>query len=156
MGASGPAEPVVDENGLEILTRQECVRLLLSVAIGRIGVSYDVLPAILPVNFVVDHDRVVLRTASGTKLSAALVGAVVAFEADGFDPVAHTGWSVLVRGAAAVLHDPEEREKASRLPLRPWANSAADHYVAVPLDLVTGRRAGGWDARPLVDWPART
>lgn len=107
-------------------------------------------------NFVLDNDRVVLRTTAGSKLSAALAGAVVAFEADGFDPVAHTGWSVLVRGAASVLESEAERRRAERLPLRPWANSAADHYVAVPLELVTGRRAGGWDSRPLVDWPARS
>ena len=142
-----PGEPAVDENGLEILGRDECLRLLVSVAIGRIGVSYDALPAILPVNFVLDDDRVVLRTTSGSKLSAALAGAVVAFEADGFDPMAHTGWSVLVRGAAAVLEG-ADADRAEQLPLQPWAGPAADHFVAVPLELVSGRRAGASFARP--------
>ena len=38
--------------GLEVLSREECLSLMATVSVGRLGVSIDALPAILPVNFV--------------------------------------------------------------------------------------------------------
>ena len=78
----------------------------------------------------------------GTKLSAAASHAVVAVEADHYDPFSHTGWSVLVQGESRILESPFELEWASALPLRPWARPEADCFIAVPADLVTGRRLG--------------
>lgn len=136
----------LDQNGLEVLEREECLSLLTTVPVGRIGLSVDALPVVLPVNYAVDRprDRLVLRTAEGAKLRAALTGSVVAFESDHIDPFSHTGWSVLVRGSSKVLTDPAEIEEARRLPLRPWANEATDYWVSISTDLVTGRRVRGW------------
>jgi len=136
----------LDRNGLEVLGRDDCLALLRTVPVGRIGLSMHALPVVLPVNFVVDddHDRLVLRTAEGAKLRAALMGAVVAFEADLINPMNHTGWSVLVRGSSSVLIDRDEIDAARRLPLRPWANEATDFWVTVSTDLVSGRRVRGW------------
>lgn len=134
-----PTVPV-DRNGLQSLSREECLYLLGQSAIGRVGVTWDVLPVVLPVNYVLDGDTVVLRTAPGTKLCAALSHTVVAFEIDGFDPVDHTGWSVLVRGPALEVTDEAELERLRRLPLRPWANDDADHFVTIEIELLSGRR----------------
>ena len=40
-----------DRNGLEILDRSECLRLLAGSSVGRVAVSVGALPVILPVNF---------------------------------------------------------------------------------------------------------
>ena len=49
------------------------------------------------VDFVLDRHMVVFRTDAGTKLDAACHGSRVAFEIDGTDAAAHTGWSVCPR-----------------------------------------------------------
>jgi len=130
----------LDDNGLEILERDECYELLRSRSIARVGLSMDALPVVLPVNFVVCDGQVVIRTNEGSKLDAALAHAVIAVEVDDYDPMSHTGWSVLVRGTSRVITDPAERTRAQELWLRPWANEGADRWIAVAIDLVSGRR----------------
>ena len=130
----------VDHNGLTVLSREECLRLLATAHIGRVGLSAAALPVVLPVNFAFDGTDVVIRTAAGTKLDAALRNAVVAFEVDEIDPVYHAGWSVMVTGMARELRTPDELERARALPLRPWAPGARDSYIAIPVQLVSGRR----------------
>ena len=100
-----------DRNGLEVLSRAECLRLLGGARIGRVGLSMGALPAVLPVNFTLVDDAIVLRTAAGSKLDAALANSVVAFEVDSIDPMYHTGWSVLVQGVASEVVDPADRER---------------------------------------------
>src|ERR1700739_3736503 len=78
-------DPALD--GLEELERDECLRLLATAEIGRVIISTGALPAALPVNFFLDGDAIIFRTAPGTKLSAACDHAVVAFEVDSIDPV---------------------------------------------------------------------
>ena len=133
----------VDRNGLEVLGRDECLRLLSSAVIGRLGLSSGALPVVLPVNFLLDGDRVLIRTSPGTKLDRALAGAVVAFEVDDVDPFAHRGWSVLVTGTATTVDDAQELSRIRRLPLAHWAPGTADHVVAISVELVTGRRIRG-------------
>jgi uncharacterized protein len=129
-----------DRHGLEVLSREECLELLGSVAVGRVGLSVEALPVIVPVNFVLDGERIVIGTGAGGKLDAALAGVVIAFETDSWDPISHTGWSVLVRGAASVIDDPDDVRYARRLPLAPWGRPADLRYVTVTTDLVSGRR----------------
>src|SRR6516165_11352239 len=84
----------MDRNGLEILDRAECLHLLSGSVLGRIAVTVGALPVILPVNFLLDGDRILIRTGKGTKLEAATRDAVVAFEVDDVEPFSHSGWSV--------------------------------------------------------------
>ena len=102
----------IDRNGLEVLDRAECIRLLRTVSLGRIGITAGALPTILPINFRVDGERILFRTGVGTKLDAATRGAVVAFEADDFDPMYHSGWSVVVTGIAREVEDPDDARGA--------------------------------------------
>ena len=62
----------VDRNGLEVLDRDECLRLLAFATIGRVGFTSGALPAVLPVNFHLDGERILVRTGRGSKLDAAL------------------------------------------------------------------------------------
>lgn len=133
-----------DYDRLEELSDQECLALLRTVPVGRVGVSVEALPAILPVNFVVDRGEVLFRTVPGTKLDAAIRRVVVAFEADGYDVATGEAWSVLVRGVAEEITDPGRKSEADRLMPRSWAfGDSADHLVRIPITVVTGRRLRG-------------
>jgi hypothetical protein len=127
-----------DHNGLVILSRPECVDLLRSVPVGRIALSVDALPVVLPVNFAMLDDDIVIGTVAGSKLEAAATNAVVAFEADWLD---HDDprWSVLVQGVALEITDPSELDQVRRVPVEPWAGLDG-HYLRISTRFVSGRR----------------
>jgi nitroimidazol reductase NimA-like FMN-containing flavoprotein (pyridoxamine 5'-phosphate oxidase superfamily) len=131
-------------DGFHELGRQECLRRLATVPVGRIVYTRQALPAVLPVNFSVDGDgAVVLRTSAASELVRAVDGAVVAFEADDVDAVRHSGWSVVVTGAATVVTDPAEIERLSRTGPASWAPSPQEVFVRIEPELVTGRELVG-------------
>ena len=118
----------------------ECLRLLASVSVGRVGLSVRALPAVLPVNFALLDGEVVFRTVEGTKFHAAIAGRVLAFEADGYDADGLSGWSVLVQGVSRVVTEPTELHRAKQLTVEPWAVEGADRIVRITSTLVSGRR----------------
>jgi nitroimidazol reductase NimA-like FMN-containing flavoprotein (pyridoxamine 5'-phosphate oxidase superfamily) len=122
------------------LSRADALGLLAGESIGRVGVTVGALPAILPVNYGMLDGMIVFRTAPGTKLSAAVQEAVVAFEVDHADSHARAGWSVLVVGHARRITDAELLERVRALELRPWAPGQRDHFVQISPEMVTGRR----------------
>jgi uncharacterized protein len=140
----------VDRNGLEVLGRDACLCLLAGATLGRIGVSSGALPSVLPVNFRFDGHQILIRTGVGTKLDAAVANAVVAFEVDEIDPVAHTGWSVMITGIARELTDPGELAAAGTPPLARWAPGGDHRVIAISTELVSGRRIVPGLAAPYV------
>jgi nitroimidazol reductase NimA-like FMN-containing flavoprotein (pyridoxamine 5'-phosphate oxidase superfamily) len=130
----------VDRNGLEVLSRDACLRLLATATLGRVGLSIDALPRVLPVNFRFDGRQILIRTGMGTKLNAAANNAVVAFEVDEIDPVAHTGWSVMVTGMARELTDHGELAAAQTPPLARWAPGDDHRVIAISTEVLSGRR----------------
>ena len=130
----------LDRNGLEVLSRAECLRLLAESRVGRVVVTDRALPAAFPVNFALLDGDVVFMTTAGSKLEAAEGEEVMAFEADDIDPVHHSGWSVLIQGLARVISDPDELAHARALRLEPWAPGAQFQFVRIRAELVSGRR----------------
>jgi uncharacterized protein len=131
----------VDRNGLEILDRGECLRLLGGATLGRIGITLGALPTILPINFRLVEERILFRTSVGTKLDAATSNAVVAFEVDDMDPLWHTGWSVVVTGLARELTNPEDAAALDGFDLPYWAPAASgDRIVEISTQMISGRR----------------
>jgi uncharacterized protein len=122
------------------LSKSECFALLARERLGRVAVVDDLGPVVFPVNFVLDRHMVVFRADEGTKLDAACRGSRVAFEIDGADVAAHTGWSVLVRGEAIEVTGPAELARLRKLSLDPWAPGAKAHYVRILPAVLTGRR----------------
>jgi len=125
---------------LEDLTRQECYRLPRESAgkIGRVGVSFEALPAILPVNYAMIDDTIVFRTGQGTKLHAAICNAVVAFEVDDSDT--SSGWSVLVVGHTVEVTEPEEIAAALAVIPDGWVPGEHEHVVRITFSRIGGRR----------------
>ncbi len=73
------------------LTAGESWRLLAGTSLGRIVFTQHAMPAIRPVNHLVDDEPVIIRSHLGAAITgrAAGDGAVVCYEADAIDPVRH-------------------------------------------------------------------
>jgi hypothetical protein len=85
------------------LDEQESIDLLRTTTIGRIAYSQAALPAIRAVSYSLLDESLVIPARAGSSLAQATRGAVVAFEADSYDPAARTGWSVSVVGPSRVV-----------------------------------------------------
>lgn len=126
-------------NGMEVLHRDECMHLLRNGAIGRIGVSSAALPVVVPVNYALSGDTIVLRTARDSRLAAATANAVVAFEVDDLDR-SGDGWTVLVTGIADEVTDPDEWARCRELLCGPWGPRGDERFVRISTDIVSGQR----------------
>lgn len=136
--------PPIDRLGLEVLTTADCWSLLAGTPVGRIGFIHGGEPVVLPVTFSVTGRTIVFRTGLGSKMSAAYTGQIVAFEIDGWDAEAHTGWSVLASGRLETVHAKEAVAQFEATHLVPWLSSARDGvWMRIAIEQVSGRRLGG-------------
>jgi hypothetical protein len=120
------------------------MRPLATVGHGRVVFTSNALPAIRPVNHLIDDGRVIVRTRLTAKVSAAVrskadAGVVVAYEADDLDPQQRLGWSVVVTGLATTVSDPDQVARYEQL-LHPWVNKVMDTVIAIEPEIVTGIR----------------
>ncbi|MFD6229681.1 pyridoxamine 5'-phosphate oxidase family protein [Streptomyces sp. NPDC060232] len=140
---------MLQNDGFRALDRQECLLLMTKVPVGRVVYTRQALPAVLPINFSLDADAAVLLCTSPTSdLVDAIDGAVVAFEADGFDAATRSGWSVVVTGRASVVTDPAERERLARYSPHSWMPSRDRVFVRIECEMITGRELMGSRATP--------
>lgn len=126
----------------DVMSRLECYQMLATTVVGRIGVIVEEYPLIIPVNYATDGDAVVLRTAPGTVVAHA-DGAKVTFQVDGFDSAEKSGWSVLLRGQAAVLTVEDSNELIERTRethVLPWAPGQRHLWMRINPDSISGRR----------------
>lgn len=131
---------MVHNDGFRALDRQECLRLLGKVPVGRVVYTRQALPAVLPVNFSLDADSSVLvRTSARSDLAHAVDGVVVAFEADEFDAETRSGWSVVVTGRAHVITDSAEHERLLRTGPDSWMPIQDNVFIRIEATMVTGR-----------------
>ena len=146
LGAGGQAPPgrtpLAGSPALESLTPAECRRLIEPGGIGRIAVVTASGLMVLPVNYVMVANTIVLRTGSGT-LIAAHAADDVTFQVDHIDDALGQGWSVLVRGPAHRVAQPGElRHLREHTALTPWAGGDREVYVRIVPVHVSGRRVG--------------
>jgi nitroimidazol reductase NimA-like FMN-containing flavoprotein (pyridoxamine 5'-phosphate oxidase superfamily) len=133
-----------DHAGLEILPFEECLRLLASVPVGRVGFMADGELLILPVNHVVDGQDVAFRTAYGSKLSAAEGQRLATFEADHYNEQTRSGWSVVVTGRAEAVDAEADVQRLARRGLHPWV-TAVQHpfWIRIRPTSISGRQTPG-------------
>jgi nitroimidazol reductase NimA-like FMN-containing flavoprotein (pyridoxamine 5'-phosphate oxidase superfamily) len=131
----------VDHSGLGVLAEEECLYRLRTARVGRVAFLSDGYPIILPVNHGMDGMSVVFRTNLGSKLGVAENEMPVAFEVDGIDADRRTGWSVVIRGDAQAVYDPDHVARLNRLGIWPWADAARrGHWVRIRTHEMTGRK----------------
>ena len=126
---------------LEHLSRSECLNLLALAQVGRVGLVIADQTEILPVNYALDGETILFRTAEGSVLNHASM-ADVAFEVDHLDERARTGWSVLVKGHADDIADAIDAtsERLRRLTLVTWTPGSRQRWFVIRPRSITGRR----------------
>jgi nitroimidazol reductase NimA-like FMN-containing flavoprotein (pyridoxamine 5'-phosphate oxidase superfamily) len=130
----------IDRAGFEVLSPEECLRLLASSQWGRVAISIGALPAILPVRFALDdQQQIVFRAGPKTALASGTCSEVVAFQVDGTDDD-KSHWSVLATGVARHLSG-ADADQAARSGLPSWSADAEDHLVAIHPEVLSGRRS---------------
>jgi len=124
-----------------VLDEAECLRLLASTTVGRVGFVVDERPIVLPVNYALDGRTVVFRTGEGTVLNKTALQ-MIAFEVDKIDDTTHSGWSVLAQGVAQDVGDAIDTrsEQLRQLALVTWAPDRRDRWFRLDVDTLTGRR----------------
>ena len=112
---------------------------------GRVVFTMQALPAIRPVNHLIDGKTIVIRSHLGSAITghASADGAVVCYEADDIDPVRHTGWSVIATGLARLVTSPEAVGRYQQV-LEPWVAKPMDQVIAITPQMMTGIRLAGW------------
>ncbi|MFC8448897.1 helix-turn-helix domain-containing protein [Kitasatospora sp. NPDC057223] len=121
------------------LTPDECWDRLSDHGVGRVALSAESGPAVLPVNYLVDARSLVYRTAR-RGIAAVAEGSEVAFEVDQVNELLSDGWSVLVVGSAEHITDIDTvRRLADQPGAVPWAPGPRDLWVRVVPSRVTGR-----------------
>lgn len=131
---------VTDHRGLRVMSLDECVRLIPTQVLARLAFVFDGEPVILPVTVGLDDLAVVFRTSWGTKMQAAIDGQPVAIEVDQVDPAKRTGWSVVVKGIASVVYDPEQTQRWERLRVPYWLDHTDETFwIRVIPEEVSGR-----------------
>lgn len=121
---------------LRELGREECLSLLRSQRVGRIAFTDDSGPDVLPINYVMDGEDILVTTTGYGAIARAATGARVAFEIDGIDEFNEAGWSVVVRGRATreSPFDPTVERP------QPWADGTRTYLLRISGDVITGRR----------------
>jgi nitroimidazol reductase NimA-like FMN-containing flavoprotein (pyridoxamine 5'-phosphate oxidase superfamily) len=144
LGAGANVPPSQDRlAGLHFISKlmpDECRRLIAPGGVGRIAFGTPTGPVVVPVNFAVLADAIVVRTAEGTVIDGR-ADEQVALEVDHIDEALCQGWSVLVRGPAhRVTHPAELRHLQEDAVVWSWAGGEREVYVRIVPREVSGRR----------------
>lgn len=132
---------------LKDISYDECVTLLGEETVGRVALCLPDGPHIVPVNYVVDGEAIIFRTAPYSVLGTHANGAKVAFEVDRLDHERSLGWSVVAVGRCGLVESAVDvsRYRATDGP-RPWAAGSRLMHLRLPWSTLSGRRAGNWAA----------
>jgi uncharacterized protein len=133
---------------LEELTYSECRALLAGGVFGRVALCTPKGARILPVNYSVVGEAVILRTSADGVIGTSDWELPMAFEVDHVDYNELTGWSVVAAGCGERVEDPEMLARIKRTwDPRPWASGDRPLYVRIAWSDLTGRRLGPGSTR---------
>ena len=126
----------MDEDVVTELSPEECWEMLRDEEFGRLAYRLVDEVHITPINYAVEGDSLLFRTAEGNKLLAVVMGSEVAFEIDRYGE--ESARSVVVRGTARLLPE-DEAHRADKVPLRPWVPTLKYNVVEIQPRVVSGR-----------------
>lgn len=122
----------------EELSTGECLRLLRAGVVGWVAYPDDDGAALVPVNYVMHRDEMVIMTSYGSKLAAAAHSREMSFGVGDFDLPSRSGWSVVVRGPSRLVGD--ELVNPDLPPGDAWGVRGKGIPIAIELGHVSGRR----------------
>jgi uncharacterized protein len=126
----------MDDDEVTELSTDECWEMLREEEFGRLAFRLLDEVHITPINYAVDGDTLLFRTAEGSKLLSVAMGSEVAFEIDRYGE--ESARSVVVRGSARQLPEDEEH-RSENVPLRPWVPSLKYNVVEITPKVISGR-----------------
>ena len=124
-------------DAITYLSDAQCWDRLAEQQLGRLVTHAGGVLDIFPVNYTVDGESLVFRTAEGSKLTELTLNDQVLFEVDEYTD--SDAWSVVVRGSAQRLTEADEVAAADALPLKPWIPTVKYNYVRVVPSSLSGR-----------------
>ena len=135
-----------DQRGSELLSEDECKRLLASTGAsgenGRLAIDTEEGPPyVIPVNFSCYEDSILIRLGPGFAAHH-LDGANVTFEIDDAEPYGRKGWSVLVEGHVTLLTYEEVARLGRNLP-RAIVTLPGVRVFSLRPETISGRSLGG-------------
>jgi uncharacterized protein len=133
----------IDQRGSEVLTRNECLRLLAVGAggVGRLGLVDTADRVVIePVNYRMLDQDVLVQVGAGSMLDAATNEAIVSFEIDQLSTAAGQAWSVLVHGLATVLPESTHAGPARPTGGAPAVPEPGHSLVRIRTEILSGRR----------------
>jgi nitroimidazol reductase NimA-like FMN-containing flavoprotein (pyridoxamine 5'-phosphate oxidase superfamily) len=123
------------------MTPAECEGLLRQSKVGRVAVCSPDGPHVFPVNYTLLDGTLVFRTSPYSVVGTHGRDALVALEIDEVDEEREGGWSVLARGRAVAVTDPDEVAAIRRAwAAPPWAAGMRTLYLRMSRPELTGRR----------------
>jgi len=130
------------------LPAHECERLLRAGVFGRLVLPTPGRTEVLPVNYAVMGDAVLIRTTPGSLLDRHADGALLLLELDAVDHERWQGWSVVARGRGERLDEGHLTigERCSPGPPR-WA-PGRDVWIRLTWDEISGRKVGAGSPVP--------
>ena len=120
------------------LSREECWRLLEQERIGRLGYRLVDEVHVVPVNYLVRDESLLIATGEGNKLLAAELQTEAALEIDDLTG-AEEAWSVLVRGRLEHVDEAAAEEMAD-VAASSWLPTLKYDVIRLVPTAVTGRR----------------
>ena len=132
------------------LSTHQCESLLRVGMVGRVAFSTPTGPHMVPVNYTVVDDAIVLRTSPYSLLGTHARNTMVAFGVDGFDHGLELGWSVQARGRMEMVTANQELDRIREVSdPRPWANGVRGLYLRLRWTELSGRQLGAnWNPVP--------
>jgi nitroimidazol reductase NimA-like FMN-containing flavoprotein (pyridoxamine 5'-phosphate oxidase superfamily) len=124
------------------LSEIDCVRLIGTHSVGRLGVIDNGYPIALPVNYRVvvgadDSMSIVIRVRRDSVLDQR--NSVASFEIDEIDHHRQIGWSVVARGTLHHVDDTMAPQWLRSWDPRPWVNQR-DIWLYLEVKAVSGRQ----------------
>ena len=126
---------------LNDMTRTEAERRLRAGQSGRVAFAAPDGPHIVPVNYVIVDDILVIRTTPYSLLGTHARDAVIALEIDAVDEEHKAGWSVVARGRVSTTHLALDGARLRLPDDQPWAPGRRTLHLHLPLRdaEITGR-----------------
>jgi hypothetical protein len=130
-----------DRHGSDVIDEDECRKLLelagASGRVGRLAINREGSPFVIPVNFSVCDETILVRLRPGFAAHH-LDGATVTFEIDDVEPYSKKGWSVEIEGPARLLTYDEVARLGNNIP-RPIVMYPGIRVFSIQPDRISGR-----------------
>jgi nitroimidazol reductase NimA-like FMN-containing flavoprotein (pyridoxamine 5'-phosphate oxidase superfamily) len=142
---------------MESVGREEALEILASQPVAHLGIVIDGQPYVTPMSFVMDGERLLFRTMAGMKLDGIRANPAVCIETAEYNPDTGDWVSVIVRGTARLVDDPETRqgivarlfEKYEKVMASPLSGGGGltplggtPYVIVVRIDDITGMSSG--------------